>query len=54
MPTNTMNGRIRVKIETEMTDVTIDPNEDFLIELPPEDIQDFQAIFKIDIIRYTI
>jgi hypothetical protein len=51
MPTNTMNGRIRVKIESEMTDVTIDPNEDFLIELPPEDIQDFQAIFKIDIIR---
>jgi len=51
MPTNTMNGRIKVKIETEMTDVTIDPNEDFLIELPPEDIQDFQAIFKIDIIR---
>ena len=34
-----------------MTDVTIDPNEDFLIELPPEDIQDFRAIFKIDIIR---
>jgi len=30
MPTNTMNGRIRVKIETEMSDVTIDPNEDFL------------------------
>jgi hypothetical protein len=30
MPTNTMNGRIKVKIETEMTDVTIDPNEDFL------------------------
>jgi len=28
MPTNTMNGRIRVKIETEMSDVTIDPNED--------------------------
>lgn len=51
MPTSTMNGRVRVKIETEMTDVTIDPNEDFLIELPPEDIQDFQAIFKIDIIR---
>lgn len=51
MPTNTMNGRIRVKIETEMSDVTIDPNEDFLIELPPEDIQDYQAIFKIDIIR---
>ena len=51
MPTNTMNGRIKVKIESEMTDVTIDPNEDFLIELPPEDIQDFHAIFKIDIIR---
>lgn len=51
MPTNTMNGRVRVKIETEMTDVAIDLNEDFLIEVPPEDIQDFQAIFKIDIIR---
>lgn len=51
MPTNTMNGRIKVKIETEMTDVTIDPNEDFLIDLPPEDIQDYQAIFKIDIVR---
>lgn len=51
MPTNTMNGRVKVKIETEMTDITIDPNEDFLIELPPEDIQDFNAIFKIDIIR---
>lgn len=47
----TMNGRIKVKIETEMTDVTIDQNEDFMIELPPEDIQDFRAIFKIDIIR---
>jgi len=30
MPTNTMNGRIKVKIESEMTDITIDPNEDFL------------------------
>jgi hypothetical protein len=47
----TMNGRIKVKIETEMTDVTIDQNEDFLIDLPAEDIQDFRAIFKIDIIR---
>ena len=26
-------------------------NEDFLINLPPEDIQDFRAIFKVDIIR---
>jgi hypothetical protein len=26
MPTNTMNGRIKVKIESEMTDVTIDQN----------------------------
>jgi len=51
MSIGTMNGRIKVRIETEMTDVTIDQNEDFLIELPPEDIQDFRAIFKIDIIR---
>ena len=26
MPTNTMNGRVKVKIETEMTDITIDQN----------------------------
>jgi len=51
IPINTMNGRISVKIETEMTDVSIDPNEDFLIDLPPEDVQDYQSIFKIDIIR---
>jgi len=51
MPINTMNGRVSVKIETEMTDVSIDPNEDFLIDLPPEDVQDYQSIFKIDIIR---
>jgi hypothetical protein len=51
IPINTMNGRIKVKISTEMTDVTIDQNEDFLIELPPEDVQDFRAIFKMDILR---
>jgi len=51
MSLTTQNGRIKVKIQTEMTDVSIDQNEDFLIELPPEDIQDFRAIFKIDILR---
>lgn len=51
MPTNTMNGRIKVRLQTEMTDITIDQNEDFLIELPAEDIQDYRAIFKIDILR---
>lgn len=28
VPTGTMNGRTKVLIETELTDVTIDPNED--------------------------
>ena len=51
MSLSTQNGRIKVKISTEMTDVSIDQNEDFLIELPPEDIQDFRAIFKVDILR---
>ncbi len=47
---STMNGRVVVKINTEMTDVTIDQNEDFMVELMPEDLQDFNAIYKIDAI----
>ena len=48
---NTMNGRTTVKVVNEMTDITIDPNEDFLIELNTEDIQDYRSIFKIDLAR---
>lgn len=51
VPVATMNGRTRVIVETEMTDVFIDPNEDFLIDLTQEDIQDYQSIFKIDLAR---
>lgn len=51
MAISTMNGRIKVQVQTEMTDVTIDQNEDFMLELPPEDIQDFKSIFKVDIVR---
>lgn len=50
-PVETMNGRTSVEIETEQIDVTIDPNEDFLIKLSEEDIQDYQSIFKIDLLR---
>lgn len=51
VPVATMNGRTKVIVETEMTDVFIDPNEDFLIDLTQEDIQDYQSIFKIDLAR---
>lgn len=36
-PVATMNGRTKVIVETEMTDVFVDPNEDFLIDLTEED-----------------
>jgi hypothetical protein len=39
-PISSMVGRTKVTPKIEMTDVTIDPNEDFLIDLPAEDIQD--------------
>lgn len=39
-PVSSMVGRTKVFIKTEMTDVTIDQNEDFLIDLTQEDIQD--------------
>jgi hypothetical protein len=50
-PIGTHNGRTKVSITTEMIDCTIDPNEDFLLELEEEDIQDFNSIFKIDLLR---
>ncbi len=39
-PVSTMNGRTAVQIKTEMTDLTIDENEDFLIDLTQETLQD--------------
>lgn len=51
LPISTMNGRTKVSIETTMTDVTIDPNEDFMLDLTEEIMQDFNSIFKIDLIR---
>jgi len=51
VPVATMNGRTKVEVETEMTDITIDPNEDFMIDLREEDLQDFSGIFKIDLLR---
>lgn len=50
-PYKTMNGRVRVQVEQSAIDITIDPNDDFLIELSEEDIQDFQSIYKMDLLR---
>lgn len=50
-PVNTMNGRTRVEVETSMNDITVDPNEDFIIDLTEEDMQDYSSIFKIDLVR---
>lgn len=50
-PVGTMNGRTSVDIETESNDVTIDPNEDFIINVTEEDMQDYKSIYKIDLIR---
>ena len=49
VPVSTINGRVMVSITNEITDITIDPNEDFLIELSQEEIQDYQSIFKTDL-----
>jgi hypothetical protein len=50
-PVGSNNGRTRVSVTTEMIDCVIDPNEDFLLELEEEDVQDFNSIFKIDLLR---
>lgn len=48
---NSDKGRVIVSIQNEMQDITIDPNEDFLIALTTEEIQDYRSIFKIDLAR---
>ena len=50
-PITSMVGRTKVTPKVEMTDVTIDQGEDFLLDLPVEDIQDYKSIFKIDLAR---
>ncbi len=50
-PVSSMIGRTKVIPKIEHTDVTIDQNEDFLIDLTMEDIQDYRSIFKIDLAR---
>ena len=50
-PFSTMKGRTKVEIRTDLRDVTIDPNEDFLIDLTEETMQDYKSIFKIDVMR---
>lgn len=46
-----MNGRTRVFMSNEALDLTIDPNNDFYIELEQEEIQDFQSIYKVDLLQ---
>ena len=46
-----MNGRTKVYMVNEAIDLTIDPNNDFYIELDQEEIQDFQSIYKVDLIQ---
>jgi len=46
-----MNGRTKVFMSNEAIDVTIDPNNDFYMELEQEEIQDFQSIYKVDLIK---
>ena len=50
-PVRSFKGRTKVQIETQMTDITIDPNEDFMVDLTQEDVQDYKSIFKIDLLR---
>jgi len=51
LPTGTKNGRTKVVIYNNGIDLTIDPNADFYIELDQEDIQDFQSIYKVDLLQ---
>ena len=51
VPVSSMVGRTKVTPKIETSDVTIDLNEDFLIDLTQEDIQDYRSIFRIDLAR---
>lgn len=50
-PVRSFKGRTKVQVTTEMQDLTIDPNEDFLVDLTQEDVQDYKSIFKVDLVR---
>ena len=43
-PVRSFKGRTKVQVHTEMTDLTIDPNEDFMVDLTQEDVQDYKSI----------
>ena len=43
-PVRSFRGRTKVSVHTQMTDLTIDPNEDFLVDLTQEDVQDYKSI----------
>jgi len=43
-PVRSFKGRTKVSVQTEMNDLTIDPQEDFLIDLTQEDVQDYKSI----------
>lgn len=50
-PVSGNNGRTKVSVETELIDCFIDPNEDFILDLEQETIQDFSAIYNIDLLK---
>ena len=52
VPVSTQKGRTKVEITTDMIDVTVDPNEDFMLDLSEETLQDYKSIFKIDVVRF--
>jgi hypothetical protein len=50
-PVGSNDGRTTISAVTSMIDENVDPNEDFLLSLEQEDIQDYNAVFKIDLLR---
>lgn len=51
LPIGTLAGRTKLTSENSMIDITIDPNEDFVLELTEEDIQDAASANNIDLIK---
>jgi hypothetical protein len=51
LPYKTMKGRAIVTVTSENYDYSIDPGEDFVLDLTEEDIQDYKSIFKVDLIQ---
>ena len=51
LPIGTLAGRTKLTSENSLIDITIDPNEDFILELTEEDIQDAASSNNIDLIK---